>query len=315
MVAMRISPRVFQRLKTLDSRGGPQCLFITVDDVLASAVLLQRREGGMLLAILADFLPDAAMTEAEAGGYFSVIGPVFPDALLHPSGDDAESTSEVLVIGLSLYALVKLRKADMLSDEEMETVMTFSGVPLDNSHPEVEEWKEARTLGLDSYSEEARQSSCVTANSAPGPRVRQPAGKASAVIPALPLAEPVEVAASEPELVNMGQLATGLAQLSSIVTALATKVQASFQPPPRREMIAGLLPVGVQSSGVAPFVMSGLGKGRLMVPPLPPKRFHDPRAVAGGLQPAGASGWQQASSSWEDSPDPEKKRTIQLRVR
>ena len=90
---MRISPRVFQRLKTLDSRGGPQCLVITVGDVMALAVLLQRREGGMLLAVPADFWPDAALTEAEAGGYVSVIGPSILDTLLHPSGDDAESTS------------------------------------------------------------------------------------------------------------------------------------------------------------------------------------------------------------------------------
>ena len=242
---MRISPGVFQRLKTLDSRGGPQCLVITVDDVMALAVLLQRREGGMLLAVPADFWPDAALAEAETGGYVSMIGPSILDTLLHPSGDDAESTSEVLIIDLSLDVLASLRKVDMLSDEELATAMTFSGVRLDDSHPEVEELKKARTLWLDAYSEEARQSSYVTADSAPGPRVRLPRGKASAAVPAFPLVNPVEVAASVPEQATMGQLAAGLSQLSSVVTALAAKVQASSRPPPRQEMVAGLLPVGV----------------------------------------------------------------------
>ena len=62
------------------------------------ALLLQRREGGMLLATPAEFWPDPQLVEAEEAGYPATIGPSIMDTMPLPTEADPEAFCEVLII-------------------------------------------------------------------------------------------------------------------------------------------------------------------------------------------------------------------------
>ena len=113
------------------------------------ALLLQRREGGMLLATPAEFWPDPQLVEAEEAGYPATIGPSIMDTMPLPTETDPEAFCEVLIIDLSLEALLHLRKWESVPAPDLLVTATFSGTPADNLSPAVEHLKRSRILWID----------------------------------------------------------------------------------------------------------------------------------------------------------------------
>ena len=242
------------------------------DIVTAQALILLRREGGLLLAVPAGAFSDEVLTAAADGDPFLAFGAhaTFTMRLVSPEGVQGED-AEVVVIDAEMPVLAHLKR---MPDPVPPEVMTFGADPFMLPEPAVlmqqaKEWiaqaQEVQTLAFYSAAEE-----------------EQANGMGGTTPKALPTAK--AAAKQKAKRATTASLAEQMAELSGVLPSLTQQLHVlqkgqeelrvrmdaqSSTPPPRPSQLPLSAPLQTfaRMMGSPPKIRTGAGQARHSQPP------------------------------------------------